>query len=117
MNAVRSDADCTANQIDPKYNDWTPCLEEGLKSCKVDPASSHRPAKRSLAGELGIECDGNGGGLPAGVKFVKSIPVRDDLGYHVHKRPNAVVVVQFEGEARAANTQPARSGSPSIVDM
>lgn len=85
--------DCTANQLDPKHNDWTPCSEEGLKSCKIDPTPSHhRPAKRSLSADMCAESDA----MPTGVKFIKSIEVNQDLGYHVHQRPNAVVVVQFE---------------------
>ena len=28
-------SDCTGVQIDPKYNDWQPCAEEGLKSWKM----------------------------------------------------------------------------------
>ena len=55
-----------------------------------------RPLKRSLtAAELSNhESDGSGGGaMPAGVKFVKSIAVSDSDGYHVHTRPNRIVIV------------------------
>ena len=92
----------SVSAIAHRYNDWTPCIEEGLRSCKIDPTS--RPAKRSLAGDMSAESDGNGSGqlVPAGVKFVKRIEVNDEDGYHVLKRPGALVVLQFEG---AGSTQ------------
>jgi hypothetical protein len=89
-------SDCTGVQIDPKYNDWQPCAEEGLKSCRVDPTPTPRPAKREYA-----ECAASGGGLPPGVKFIKRVDVCEDGSYNITKRPGAIFITQYETAAAA----------------
>jgi hypothetical protein len=91
-------SDCNGVQIDPKYNDWEVCQEEGLKSCKVDPmprSYSKRP------GEAPIAEGGDASSVTHGVKFVKTIEVKDG-NCEVIRRPGLVTVIEFL-DAVAAN--------------
>mgnify|MGYP001203016206 CR=1 FL=1 len=94
--------DCNGPQIDPKYNDWELCSEP-LKSCKLDPVPVPRPLnKKAKVVTDGLdEC----AIMPEGVSFVRSLAVRDTDGYHVFKRPNQIVVVQFEGQGASRDAE------------
>ena len=61
---------------------------------------------------MSSESDGGGctSGVP-GIRFVKSVKVCDESGYHVHQQAGRVVIVQFE----ATNDAPATA--PSTVDV
>jgi hypothetical protein len=84
---------CSAPQLDPKNNDWEVCSEEGLKSCRIDPARVPRALKRS-SGDVALgQCGGEH--VHKFIKFVKTIQV-DDPGCEVIRRPGVVTIIQFK---------------------
>ena len=96
-------SDCSAPQIDPKYNDWPVCSEENLKSCRIDPTT--RPGKRDHADA----CAATGNGmLPAGIKFLRVIPVEDNA-FEVLTRPGSITIIGFDNAAAAVP-------SPELVE-
>ena len=95
--------DCSANQLDPKHNDWEVCKED-LKSCKIDPAPVPRASSKRSVTTLALR-ESSTAMNHNHIKWLKSIQV-DDAFCEVVRRPNLVTVIQF------ANTT-----APALEDL